>query len=146
MPESPLLLRNATVQEIQLELIRRTLPGWVDGERIVTDLLTHRDLWEAAMLDRFCFSNPGKLPRTGLIKLRDLPENFWNADTLYVLTPTVEHARALLPLAEEWGGMQLIEPLKFNGSVVSAAGCASFSNRANHPPATARLRMNPSMA
>lgn len=108
MPESPLLLRKATIQEIQLELIRRTLPGLVDGERIVADLLTHRGLWEAAMLDRFCFSNPGKLPRIGLIKLRDLPENFWNADTLYVLTPTIEDAQALLPLAEEWGGMVLL--------------------------------------
>lgn len=73
-----LLLRDATVQEIQLELIRRTRPGEFNMERVLADLAAHRDLWEAAMMDTFCFSNPGKLPRSGLIKLRDLPENVAN--------------------------------------------------------------------
>lgn len=106
--KSSLLLQGATVQEIQLELIRRTRPGEFNNDRIVADLLAHRDLWEAAMMDTFCFSNPGKLPRIGLIKLRDLPENFWNADSLYILTPDVESARALVPIAEHWGGMVLL--------------------------------------
>lgn len=103
-----LLLRDATVQEIQLELIRRTRPGDIAGDRIVADLIAHRDLWEAVMMDTFCFSNPGKLPRIGLLKLRDLPENFWNADSLYILTPDVERARILAPIAETWGGMVLL--------------------------------------
>ena len=62
-------LDTATVQEIQLELIRRTIPGLVDGDRIVTDLLAHPVLWEAAMMERFCFSNPGKLATIGLINI-----------------------------------------------------------------------------
>lgn len=103
-----LLLRDATVQEIQLELIRRARPGDIAGDRIVADLIAHRDLWEAALMDTFCFSNPGKLPRIGLLKLRDLPENFWNADSLYILTPDVASARSLVPIAEAWGGMVLL--------------------------------------
>lgn len=106
--EQPLLLRDATVQEIQLELIRRTRPGEFNMERVLADLAAHRNLWEAAMMDTFCFSNPGKLPRIGLIKLRDLPENFWNADSLYILTPDVESARSLVEIAEHWGGMVLL--------------------------------------
>ncbi len=43
-----------------------------------------------------------------MIKLRDLPENFWNADSLYILTPDVASAQALLPIAEQWGGMVLL--------------------------------------
>lgn len=103
-----LLLRNATVQEIQLELIRRARPGDLPGERIIADLAAHPDLWEAVMIDSFCFSNPGKLPTIGLIKLRDLPENFWNADSLYLLTPDLKAAHALLPIVEKWGGMALL--------------------------------------
>ncbi len=79
-------LRKSTVQEIQLELIRRSTFNACDGEQIVASLLAHCDLWEAAMMDRFCFSKAGKLPTMGLIKLRDLDDNLWNFDTLYVLT------------------------------------------------------------
>lgn len=103
----PPSLAAATVQEIQLELIRRAWPGGVNGERLVTSLLAHRNLWDAVMMDRFCFSNPGKLPRLGLIKLRDLPQNFWNVDTMYILTPNIASARQLAEIieAEDWGGM-----------------------------------------
>ncbi|MBV7331638.1 hypothetical protein KFU94_26070 [Chloroflexi bacterium TSY] len=103
-----IMLGEATVQEIQLELIRRTRPGETDGDRIVADLLAHTELWESAIMERFCFSNPGKLPTIGLIKLRDLPYNFWNADSLYILTPDVASARKLADLAEDWGGMVLL--------------------------------------
>ena len=97
-------LPEATVQEIQLELIRRTRFDAFDGERVVADLLAHRDLWTAAMMDRFCFSRPGKLPSIGLIKLRDLADNFWNVDTLYVLTPDGKTASQLAQIADNWGG------------------------------------------
>ena len=67
----------------------------LDGQRVVESLLKHRSLWEAVMLDRFCFSNPGNLPTIGLIKLRDLPHGYWNADSLYFLTTSVDNARRL---------------------------------------------------
>ena len=46
------LLREATVQEIQLELIRRTKFNAFDGERIHASLMKHRTYWQAVLLDR----------------------------------------------------------------------------------------------
>jgi hypothetical protein len=42
----------------------------------------------------------------GLIKLRDLPDNLWNADILFLMTPTRDAAQQLARIAEEedWGG------------------------------------------
>lgn len=104
-----LLLQNATVQEIQLELLRRTRMNALDGERICASLARHRHLWRAVLLDRPGLPNylkPGHLLTSGLIKLRDLPHNDWNADTLFLLTPTQQQARELARIAEEedWAG------------------------------------------
>jgi hypothetical protein len=103
-----LSLRDATVQDIQLELIRRTRFNAMDAERVVASLVRHRDLWLAVILDRPGYADPdGPEPsiRSNLIKLRDLSENLWNVDTLFVMTPTREHARRLARIAEEgWGG------------------------------------------
>jgi hypothetical protein len=107
MPEPT--LRDATVQELQLELIRRTSFNAMDGERVYASLLRHRQLWTAAILDRTGlpeYDKPRRLLLLGLIKLRDLPHNDWNADTLFVLTPGPEAARELARIIEEedWGG------------------------------------------
>jgi hypothetical protein len=69
--------------------------------------LAHADLWEAVMLDRLGLSRPGKLPSMGLIKLRDLSDKFWNADTLYVLAHNADSAKKLAQIIEkeDWGGM-----------------------------------------
>ncbi len=104
-----LSLRDATVQEIQLELLRRTRFNALDGDRIVASLLRRRDLWLAALLDRPGvpdYSRPRLLLTLGLVKLRDLPENIWNADILFLLTRTHQQARELARVAEEedWGG------------------------------------------
>lgn len=104
-----LLLRQASVQEIQLELLRRTRFNALDGERVCASLLKHRRLWLAVLLDRPGVPNyaePGHLLLAGLIKLRDLPHNIWNADTLFLLTPTRQEAEHLARIAEEedWGG------------------------------------------
>lgn len=105
----PLLLRDASVQEIQLELLRRTRFNALDGERVYASLVQHRDLWTAALLDRPGVPNyaePSHLLTAGLIKLRDLPDNLWNADTLFLLTPTRHSAEELARVADEedWGG------------------------------------------
>ena len=44
-----LLLREASVQEIQLELLRRTRFNALDGERVCASLLKHCGLWVAAV-------------------------------------------------------------------------------------------------
>ncbi len=103
-------LKDATVQDIQLELIRRSSFNSFDGERIIKTLLRHRDIWQAALVDRIHISRPGKLPLSGLIKLRDLDDNLWNADTLYILTPDRNCAHKLVTVAKEdrWGGEEHI--------------------------------------
>jgi hypothetical protein len=116
------LLTEATVQEIQLELIRRTQFNAFDGERVVAALAKHRDLWEAVLMDRFCFSNPGGLPSAGLIKLRDLADNYWNVDTLYVLCPDAARARQLGELAESEGWGELVTVHDDEREVESALG------------------------
>src|SRR4051794_36624572 len=109
----PLSLRDASVQDIQLELIRRTRFNAFDGDRVCASLLKHRSLWTAAMLDRPGHSRPygpSLLLFDGLIKLRDLPENIWNAETLFVLTPSPETARELGRHieADNWGGEVIV--------------------------------------
>jgi hypothetical protein len=100
-------LREATAQEIQFELLRRTQHNALRGDRVLESLLAHRDLWLSLMLDRlFVWSKEIRLPVLGLITLRDLPYNDWNADTLYILAESPEKARALVALMEQedWGG------------------------------------------
>jgi hypothetical protein len=104
-----LSLREASVQDIQLELLRRTSFNALAGEKVRASLLNHRDLWLAVLLDRPGvpdYAEPGPLLLAGLIKLRDLPNNIWNADTLFIMTRTRAAAQELARVAEEedWAG------------------------------------------
>lgn len=100
-------LAEATCQELQLELIRRRRFHAFDGEKVATALLEHRDLWEAVMMDRVAISHPGRLPALGMMKLRDLPRNEWNVDTLYILARSRQAAEELARIfrMRQWGGM-----------------------------------------
>ncbi|MCA9124057.1 MAG: hypothetical protein H6822_19845 [Planctomycetaceae bacterium] len=104
--QSP-FLDAATLQQIQLELIRRRQFHDFDGQRVVDCLLQHRDLWEAVMMDRVAISHPGSLPMLGLMKLRDFAHEEWNVDTLYILTKSKEDAEKLAGVfnRRQWGGM-----------------------------------------
>jgi hypothetical protein len=104
-----LRLCEATVQEIQLELIRRTRFNAFNGEQVYASLMKHRAYWQAVLLDRPGLANyqkPRHLLMMGLIKLRDLDDNIWNADQLFILTAKREQARQLARIIEEedWGG------------------------------------------
>src|SRR5580658_8239217 len=110
------LLREATVQEIQLELIRRTKFNAFDGERIYASLMKHRAYWQAVLLDRPGLANyqkPRHLLMSGLIKLRDLDDNIWNADKLFILNAKRKQAVQLARIIEEedWGGEK---PILYN--------------------------------
>jgi len=97
-------LRDATVQDIQLELIRRTRFNTFDGERICDLLERYRSHWRAVLFDSPGlpnFDKPGSLLLSGLIKLRDLDTNIWNVDTVFVLTHTPDQARELEVAFEE---------------------------------------------
>lgn len=118
-------LSDATAQELQLELIRRTKFNEFDGERVFASLMKHRTLWTATLLDRPGVSAPygsSLLLFGGLIKLRDLSQNIWNADTLYILTPSPESARELTRIveSEDWRG----DPTVYSdsGEMTSALG------------------------
>lgn len=98
----PIALTEATVQEIQLELLRRTSFNMMDGERVAQDLMKHRDLWQSVILDRMPIwsVNYSELSTLWLVKLRDLAFNIWNADTLIVLTDSEEKLHQLKAIAE----------------------------------------------
>jgi len=75
-----LSLRDATVLHIQLELLRRSRWNALDGQRVYSSLVRHRQLWLAVLLERPGVANyaePSSLLASGLIKLRDLPDNSW---------------------------------------------------------------------
>lgn len=100
-------LAEASIQEIQLELIRRRRFHAFDGQLVADCLMRHRDLWEAVMMDRLAISHPGSLPTMGLMKLRDFASDQWNVDTLYILTRCREDAVKLAEIFDrrQWGGM-----------------------------------------
>jgi hypothetical protein len=92
-------------------MIRRA-SGNFDPEEIAEFLLQQQELWVAAIL--YCVST---LPHraTPLIQvpvlyhLTELPEDYWYADTLYVLTPDLAAAKKLVELGKEAiGGMTTI--------------------------------------
>lgn len=97
-------LGEATIQDLQLELIRKRKFNGYDGEKVYALLMRYRQLWTAALLDslgQLNFEKPGNLPMGGLIKLRDLERNVWNADHLFVLTQTRAGAVELAAAFEE---------------------------------------------
>ena len=95
--ESP-RLTEATVQEIQLELIRRHQHNYFEGEEVAEDLMAHREWWEAVLMDT----------SAGLVKLRDLGDNLWNVDTLYILATSEPNARRLAELGERWSADSVV--------------------------------------
>jgi len=101
LPPEPLPLTEASVQEIQLELMRRRRFNEFDGPNVVASLRRHRKLWRAALMDRLGFVSEKHGSGWGLIKLRDLPQNYWNVDDLFILTDTLDQARELERIAEE---------------------------------------------
>jgi hypothetical protein len=93
-------LAAATVQDIQLELIRRSRHNNFDGEQVCADLLACRTDWQAVLFDTLALTEGCGL--SGLIKLRDLAGDLYNVDTLYVLATGEAAADRLAACAETW--------------------------------------------
>lgn len=91
------------IQRLQFELLRRVRYNNLNGATVVEDLLNWRDLWYAVLADR-CTSSTGKLyePVVDLIRLRDLPRNYWNVDYVFVWSDAdkVEHLHSMVK--ERW--------------------------------------------
>lgn len=78
------------VQKIQFELMKLASFNNFDGKDVVSDLIKNRDLWKSCVMDR-----------NDLLKLRDIPDNVWNVDVLYILTEQ-KNLEALIEISEYW--------------------------------------------
>src|SRR4051812_3788487 len=88
-------LTAATVQELQLELFRRSVAPRSEVDEFIRLLLESRDLWRGLIIDRLGVNEGGHwLQPASMIKLRNIHQNYWNADTLFVLCPNIDAARA----------------------------------------------------
>lgn len=100
---------EATPLELQLELMRRTRFNAFRGPRIYDDLLARRDLWRAAIFGRddvvFVERNGEHVhaaPFWNTLNLLPVEAvEGYNADQLWVLTPSADAGRALLDLARQ---------------------------------------------
>lgn len=88
-----------TLQMMQLDLLRSVHLEGFDPDRIIADLTTHKDLWEAVLMV------PD--PTWYLLSLRDLPKNRWSVDCLYILTAETHHG-ALTELVSRWHPRELL--------------------------------------
>src|SRR5919197_2759642 len=90
-------LATATVQEIHLELMRRSEHNAFHGARVLADLLIHRQDWQAVLFDTYGLATDRGLPAR-LLKLRDMASNDYNVDTLYILAVNEAAAHCLTAL------------------------------------------------
>lgn len=105
--EDPGLL-DMSPAAICLELIRRTKFNDFDGDRIAKDLREHRDLWKGAVLGigDSVFVEKGQRVHSSpqFNTLECLPaeeQEGHNADTMWVVCPSVEAARELVKLSHK---------------------------------------------
>lgn len=95
------------IQDIQFELMEHASFNNFDGRQVVASLKKNPDLWKGVVMDRadYCTESHDGFagPIINLIKLRDIGENYWNVDTLFVL-PKGGKEDELEKLANaEWG-------------------------------------------
>lgn len=71
---------KATVQDLQFELMKRASFNSFDGEMVVNDLKKHPELWDGVVMSRGAYNSS-----INLICLRDIKDNLWNVDTVFIL-------------------------------------------------------------
>lgn len=96
------------IQALHLELIRGATFNNYDGDVVVGDLINNRKLWKACLMIRdigceFRHHIPPKVDylNSDLIPLRDMPENYWNVDTLYVIVRK-EKLKKFIKMTRKW--------------------------------------------
>ncbi len=87
------------LQMMQFELMEHVVLDGFDAKRVISDLTKNRHLWEAAIM------MPD--PNWGLLHLRDLGENKWNVDCLYIYSSEKDDG-ALTELAQAWMPTELM--------------------------------------
>lgn len=89
-------MSEKTVQELQFELMKRASFNGFSGEQVVKDLKKNKGLWKGA----FMFMLPAYEP-INLIPLRDIEDNEWNVDTLFINT-NKKNLTELLRIVSTW--------------------------------------------
>lgn len=79
------------VQALQFELMKAASFNAFDGARVVRDLRSNRELWCGVIMDR----------PDSLIQLRDIGQNFWSVDIVYILSSGANDAK-LRALSRKW--------------------------------------------
>jgi hypothetical protein len=79
------------VQALQFELLKAASFNAFDGARVVRDLRSNRALWCGVVMER----------PDSLIQLREIGQNFWSVDTLYILSSAANDAK-LRALSRTW--------------------------------------------
>lgn len=93
-----------TVQDIQMEFIRRGSFNAFRGDRVAASLLAHRALWRAVAFGRLRtqIKVDGKLQDSGawLNPVTEIADDIWNADELWVVVPDAAAAERIRFLGE----------------------------------------------
>jgi len=87
-----------TIQEMELERIKRTCFNEMDGATIAASLEANRGLWRGVIIDRIVPSEDASM---SLIKLRDIEQDYWNVDTLFILVQPQQKEK-MEALARTW--------------------------------------------
>lgn len=95
------LLKDATVQELNFELMKRGSFNGFDGDKIVKSLQSHPELWIGAIMVQESYGEQNLIP------LRDLNhyllDDIWNVGTLFI---TAKQGKELelkkLASSDEW--------------------------------------------
>jgi len=79
-------------QQIVFDLMEISSFNEFDGKRVVQDLKKNIGKWLGAIWGRFCYMT--------MLPLRDIPDNIYNADTLYLSVPK-KYISLFLELAQD---------------------------------------------
>ncbi len=93
------------IQELQFELMKLASFNEFDGDMVVESLKSHEELWRGVIMDRAGFNSPDAKDYSeaiDLIKLRDIEDEYWNIDTIYI-KPVEGKEKELEELAKSWG-------------------------------------------
>ena len=80
-------------QEIMFDLIRLARFNNFEPDKILRDLINHKELWISVVI--------GNISETNLIVLRDIPRGHINLDKLYILCRK-ENVDKIAELANNW--------------------------------------------
>jgi hypothetical protein len=81
------------IQQLQFELMKRASFNEFDGDRVVRSLEENRDLWDGVIMCRQYAEG---------ISLRDIGDDYWSVDTVYILLRNGASDEALKKLAKTW--------------------------------------------